>query len=450
MAEPVDRGTGATPVRRVAVRTLGCKVNTFESEQISTGLERTGQWVRVDDCGPADLYIVNSCTVTREADRQTRQVIRRCIRDNPNARVEVTGCYAEMDASACAEIEGVNLVVGNDLKLRIPELLQRMDRNDDLPRVVSSFDVDGLLAVPDPVLSGFGERSRAFVQIQQGCDQGCTFCIIHRARGASRSIPAERVLEQVRRLRLAGFEEFVLCGVDLGSWGADLDGAPNLADLVENILALAGAFRVRLGSLDPVHIDARIIDLMAAEERLCPHLHISMQSGHTLILKRMKRRYDSDLLHRCVELARSRIPRLVIGADVMTGFPTEEPAHFEATLGAVRDLGVAFPHVFPYSPREGTPAARIPRQVPVAERQARAQRVRELGEEVLADLLTAQVGTRQPALPEVVDATTGEGRARLDNYLQVRFRTGDDAPGGWRPVDIEGADRRMLHGSDAK
>ncbi len=435
-------------VRTVAVVTLGCKVNFYESEQILQSLVSSGQWARATDGIPGDLYVINSCTVTREADRQTRQAIRRCVRENPNARIVVTGCYAQMDAEACGAIDGVDLVVGNELKLKIPRMLPRLEAGE-LPRIVTEADVDDLLGLPDPLLRGFESRSRAFIQVQQGCDQGCTFCIIHRARGASRSLPAAGIVAQVSRLADAGFGEIVLCGVDLGSWGRDIDdGAHDFVSLVRQVLAVPGDFRVRLGSLDPVHIDDALIELMATEARLCPHLHVSMQSADTLILKRMKRRYDRETLYRVVDAARDAVSDLVIGADVMAGFPTEEPAHFRATLDAIADLCIAFPHVFPYSERPGTPAARIPRQVPHDERARRAARLREAGRAVLARTLDGWVGRTGAILVETGER--GRVHGRLENYLPVVADVPHDDSPAWRQVLLTGHDGTVLHGERAR
>ena len=442
-------------LRTVAIRTLGCKVNTYESGQILEGLERTGQWARAREADTPDLFVVNSCTVTKEADRQTRQEIRRCVRENPNALVVVTGCYAQMDANACGGIEGVDLVVGNALKLRIADIIPRLEAGL-VPRILTENDVDDLIGLPAPLLGGFDGRTRAFIQIQQGCDQGCTFCIIHRARGASCSMPAEGILAQVRRLADAGFNEFVLCGVDLGAWGQDRadSDTPDLVALMRRILALEGTFRVRLGSLDPVHITPELISLIASEPRLCAHLHISIQSGHTLILKRMKRRYDRDTLYDVVAQARAAIPDLVIGADLMAGFPTEEESHFQATLDAISDLHIVFPHVFPYSSRPGTPAARIPRQVPEAVRRQRARRLRHAGAVALAKTLESWVDRCEPVLVEFGNGSgpsapvTAQGTAfgRLENYLPVAFRSFEGERGIWGRARITAQDGSVLHG----
>ena len=431
----------------MSVRTLGCKVNACESEQILQGLIARGGWRAAREGREAGLFIVNSCTVTREAARQTRQEIRRCIRQNPDALVVVTGCHAQMQPESCAAIEGVDLVVGNRRKLEIPELIPRLERGD-LPRVLVPEDLDDeFLAVPDPALNGFHGRSRAFVQVQQGCNQGCTFCIIHRARGESRSAPPERVLAQVERLVDSGFREVVLCGVDLGAYGRDRDarGAATLCDLAREVLGLGGDFHVRLGSLDPSHLSDELLDLIATESRLCPHLHVSMQSGHTLILKRMKRRYDRELLFERVFAARSRIEDLILGADLIAGFPTEEDAHFHTTLTAVDELGIAFPHVFPYSERPGTPAARIPRQVPKATRAHRAARLRAAGTVALRRELERRVGSIVRALVEQHGARGACARGRLDNYLPVDIH-GPTADRGDRvPVRVTGhADGRLI------
>ncbi len=448
MAAGMDAAAGR--MRPVAIRTLGCKVNTYESEQILERLVRTGRYCAAAG-GEAELVIVNSCTVTREADRQTRQEIRRSVRDNPNALVVVTGCYAEMDAAACSQVDGVDLVVGNALKLRIPEILSRFEAGE-LPRIVTAHDAGDLLGLPDLLLSGFAERARAFVQIQQGCDQGCTFCIIHRARGASRSIAPEAIVRQVRRLAGSGFREFVLCGVDLGSWGRDLGAGNDFVTLLRSIIAVDDDFRIRLGSLDPVHIDPELVDLIAAEPRLCPHLHVSMQSGHTLILKRMKRRYDREALYRAVLGARDRIDDLVVGADVMAGFPTEDDEHFEATRRAIVELDVAFPHVFPYSPRPGTPAARIPRQVDAPTRQARAAALRETGREVLERTLHRFHGRHVDMLVEGTDGDGSLARGRLANYLPATavMPGADDVRGQWCRISISGNDGASLHGESAQ
>ena len=434
-----DRLPAGAP--RVGITTMGCKVNTYEAEFIAETLQ-ADQWQVVPATELADLYIINTCTVTSKADRRARQEVRRAIRRNPNAIIVVTGCYAQMSPQACANIPGVDLVLGNDRKLDIHMLLPELARGNLPPVMVG--DLDENVSLPDKLLAGYEGQTRAFVQIQQGCNQGCTFCIIHRARGPSRSLPLTLIRRQTERLALNGYPEIVLCGVDLGSWGEDLDSGAmqrfRLVDLIEELLRIntcgedRGPFRIRLGSIDPVHIDDRLIDLMAAEERLCPHLHISLQSGNTLILKRMKRRYTAEHVYERVARLRSRIPDLVLSADIMAGFPTESDEQFADTLTMLRDLDIAFPHVFAYSERPGTPAARIPddKQVPVGVRKERAALLRAAGAELQQALRRRILGTTSWVLPESADPRRpGFFRARADNYLPSVMAAKDIAQGRW-------------------
>lgn len=349
--------------KRVAFPSFGCKVNTFETEFIAQNLT-TASYQRVGASDSADLYIINTCTVTAEADRQARQLIRKLVRKSPKAWIVVTGCYAQMDAEACANIPGVDLVVGNSEKLDIPNLLDDLYQGR-LPPILLR-DIDQEISLPDQLLTGFEGRSRGFVQIQQGCDQGCTFCIIHVARGPNRSFSPQSIKRQCERLILNGYGELVLCGVDAGSYGSDFEGGmPGLGALLKSVLSLPGDFRIRLSSIDPVHISDEFIDLMAQSPRFCSQLHLSLQSASSLILKRMKRRASRELIYDRIAALREAVPDLVLSADILVGFPTETDEHFADTLTAIDELEIAYPHVFPYSAREGTPAARIPNQVPV-------------------------------------------------------------------------------------
>ena len=357
-----------------SISTLGCKVNLFESEHLAHTLNKKG-YTRTDDV--ADLCIINTCTVTAEADRQARQMVRRVIRDNPAAWIVVTGCYAQTDAQTCAEIPGVDLVVGNAAKLEIPNLLEELYANK-LPPILRG-EMDKEISLPSQLIGGFDGRVRAFLQIQQGCDQGCTFCIIHKARGPNRSFAAKLIRRQAERLIMNGYRELVICGVDIGSYGSDFSAdekCKNLTELLAELITIEGDFRLRLSSIDPAHITDELINLLAGSKRLCPQLHLSLQSANTLILKRMKRRATREMVYERIEKLRAAIPNLMLSADLMTGFPTETETQFNDTLNAVSDLEIAYPHVFAYSPRPGTPAARIPNQVPVAERKNRAAKIR--------------------------------------------------------------------------
>ncbi len=433
--------------RRVALPTLGCKVNAFETEVISQKLAGDA-WSRVGPRECADLYIINTCTVTAEADRQARQLVRRAIRQNRDARVVVTGCYAEMNPEACARIPGVDLVVGNSQKLDIPDLLDALYRGD-LPPVMLR-DIDREISLPDGLLQGYEGRTRAFVQIQQGCDQGCTFCIIHTARGPNRSFPAEMIRRQCERLIMNGYSELVLCGVDVGSYGTDLDDPDcSLTALLRSLLLLEGDYRIRLSSIDPAHITDELIELLGANtnERLCPQLHLSLQSANTLILKRMKRRATREVIHERISRLRLAVPDLVLSADILVGFPTESDQQFEDTLTAIEELQIAWPHVFAYSPRPGTPAAKIPRQVPKAVRKERARQARETGRQVWKRVALDQIGQRHRVLVESPGGTAVKrATGRAGNYYPVEFDADISVLKTWADVQITGVSGDRLIG----
>ncbi len=426
--------------KKVGITTLGCKVNTYESELIGETL-KTDDWQVVSNVEKADLYLINTCTVTREADRQARQEVRKVIKRNPEALVVVTGCYAQMDPQACADIPGVDLVLGNDRKLDMHALLPKLEKGE-LPKVLVG-DLDKHVSLPDQLLAGYDAHTRAFVQIQQGCDQGCTFCIIHVARGPSRSLPPSLIKRQVQRLVLNDYPEIVICGVDLGSYGDDFNNAEepfDLVDLLNELLALeydsANPFRIRLSSIDPHHITDRLIALIASESRICPHIHLSLQSGNTLILKRMKRRYDAAHVRERIGALRAVMPELVMSADVMVGFPTETEEQYLDTQQILQDIGVAFPHVFSYSERSGTPAARIPgpKQVEVVERKARNLRLRQSVETMQSDLRKSKVGLNAWVLPEKQSKKVGYTICRAEDYLAVLVPSGEVKVGKWIEV----------------
>lgn len=431
----------ASAAKQVAITTLGCKVNTYESELISEAL-RGQSWQVVAPNQKADLYLINTCTVTREADRQARQAVRKAVKLNPEALVVVTGCYAQIDAPACAAIPGVDLVLGNDQKLDVHQLLPKLERGE-LPQVMVG-DLDQHVSLPDKLLTGFEAHTRAFVQIQQGCDQGCTFCIIHVARGPSRSLAPSLIIRQVQRLVLNGYPEIVICGVDLGSYGEDFQ-TPEEFDLVSLLEALLqldydpeNPFRIRLSSIDPHHINQRLIDLLASEPRLCPHFHLSLQSGNTLILKRMKRRYNADQVRERIFALRAKMPELVMSADVMVGFPTETEEQYRDTEQMLKDLDIAFPHVFSYSERDGTPAARIPqaKQVSVAERKLRNKKLRLLGAALNAALRARSIGKRVWVLPEKHAKREGLTICRGEDYQTVLLPAEQVSLGRWTQCDL--------------
>jgi len=421
---PEREPAGDGPVRRVATTTMGCKVNQFETEAIRQALQGDA-FELVPFEAEADLYLVNTCTVTREADRQARQLVRRALRRNPEALMVVTGCYAQRDPEAVAAIPGVDLVLGNGEKLDVHGLIPDLAAGA-LPQVMVGSP-DEASAVPEGLLTRFESRTRGFLQVQQGCDQSCTFCIISSVRGGSRSVPVRHVVRQVDRWAAAGMHEFVVTGVDVGSYGADIDGGADLAGLLAAIAEREGDFRLRLSSLDPSHITDELVALFRDEPKICPHVHLSLQHGDAKVLKQMKRRYGPDLVRERVARLREAAPDLVLSADVLVGFPTEDEAAYERAEALVEELEIAYPHVFPFSPRPETPGGRIPenKQVPAPERKARAARMRAAGERIRSRVLERVVGRSQRVLVEEPDkAHPGWLRGRAPTYLPVRFPQG--------------------------
>jgi len=361
--------------------TFGCRLNAYESEII-----------RAHAANLDDVVIVNTCAVTTEAERQARQAIRRVIRKRPGTRIVVTGCAAQIDPEAWARLPGVARVFGNEDKLK------RESWEPDAQSSVS--DIMAARETAPHLLSQFTGRTRAFVQVQQGCNHRCTFCIIPFGRGPSRSVPVGAVVAQVRALVAQGYQEVVLTGVDIASYGPDLPGKPTLGQLIRRLLALIPELpRLRLSSLDPAAIDDDLWRLIAEEPRLMPHLHLSLQAGSDLILKRMKRRHQTASARAVIERARALRPGLAVGADLIVGFPTETEAHFAETLAFVEAAELPFLHVFPYSERSGTPASRMP-GVGVAIRRERAARLREAGNRMMGRFLVSQIGRTISLLSE--------------------------------------------------
>jgi len=430
-----------------ATTTLGCKVNLFESGLIGHSLQNI-DWQQVDHTDHADLYIVNTCTVTNEADRQARQAVRRLIRQNPQSLIVVTGCYAQISPEACADIPGVDLVLGNDRKLDLHELLPDLMQGKLPPVLVG--DVNEHVSLPENIIESCEGHTRAFVQVQQGCNQGCTFCVIHTARGPSRSFPVTLIKRQIERLVLNGYREVVLCGVDIGSYGEDLVNAGqhyNLTSLLREICRISGDFRLRISSIDPSYLDQELIEVLASEEKICPHFHLSLQSGNALILKRMKRRYTAEVMYERVAALTDKIPHAVYGADIMAGFPTESDQAFEDSVTMIESLNIAFPHVFSYSDRPGVPAARIPRQIPHEIRKQRTRTLINTGEKV-RDRLFADVLKRQYRVSVLVEKMvkddTGRSFGRSAEYLPVYLEGGSSVPGDLVYAQITGIEDGRL------
>ncbi|WP_428977686.1 tRNA (N(6)-L-threonylcarbamoyladenosine(37)-C(2))-methylthiotransferase MtaB [Rhodoligotrophos defluvii] len=377
-----------------------------------------------------NTIIINTCAVTAEAQRQARQAIRRARRERPQARIVVTGCAAQIDPASFAAMDEVDLVLGNEDKLKAaPWRRVGADFGAGAHEKVVVNEIMSVRETASHMVDGFAERTRAFVQIQNGCDHRCTFCIIPFGRGNSRSVPAGEVVAQVRNLVARGYREIVLTGVDITAYGADLPGKPSLGGLVRRVLRLVPELqRLRLSSLDSVEADEDLMRAIAEEERLMPHFHLSLQSGDDLILKRMKRRHLRGHSIAFCEAVRRLRPDAVFGADIIAGFPTETDEMFANSCRLVEECGLTFLHVFPYSPRPGTPAARMP-QVPGGTIKRRAAALRALGEQRLAGFLLGEVGARRQVLAET--ETTG----RTQHYAPVRLAE-PVTPGSVVEVDV--------------
>ena len=386
----------------------GCRLNAYETEAMK---ELAAQ------AGVQDAVIINTCAVTSEAVRKARQDIRKLRRDHPDARIIVTGCAAQTEPDTFARMAEVDLVIGNTEKMD-PTTWARL--TPDLIGQTEPVQVDDIMSVTETaghLIDGFGTRSRAYVQVQNGCDHRCTFCIIPFGRGNSRSVPAGVVVDQIKRLVNRGYAEVVLTGVDLTSWGADLPSAPKLGDLVMRILKLVPDLpRLRISSIDSIEVDDNLLAAIATEPRLMPHLHLSLQHGDDLILKRMKRRHLRDDAIRFCETARRLRPDMTFGADIIAGFPTETEEMFANSLALVRDCDLTWLHVFPYSARPGTPAARMP-AVNGAAIKDRAARLRAAGDAQVSTHLAAQIGRTHHILME------SPRMGRTEQFTEVTFAT---------------------------
>lgn len=389
--------------------TLGCRLNSYETEAMkelaaSAGVENT--------------VVVNTCAVTAEAVRKARQEIRKLRRENPDAKMIVTGCAAQIEPETFAKMPEVDLIIGNTEKMQ-PSAWQNL--SPDFIGDVEKVQVDDIMSVTETaghLIDGFGTRSRAYVQVQNGCDHRCTFCIIPFGRGNSRSVAAGVVVDQIKRLVDAGYNEVVLTGVDLTSWGADLPATPQLGDLVMRILRLVPDLqRLRISSIDSIEVDHALMEAIATESRLMPHLHLSLQAGDDMVLKRMKRRHLRDDAIRFCQDAKTLRPDMTYGADIIAGFPTETDAMFENSVKLIEECDLTWLHVFPYSIRQGTPAARMP-QVNGAVIKERAAILRGAGDQQVQRHLDAQIGVTHQVLME------NETMGRTEQFTEVSFATG--------------------------
>jgi threonylcarbamoyladenosine tRNA methylthiotransferase MtaB len=409
----------------------GCRLNMYETEAMKELVAQSGL---------TNTIVINTCAVTSEAVRKAKQDIRKLRRQNPDAKLIITGCAAQTEPKTFSEMQEVDVVIGNTEKMQPSTWAGLADGFGTEP-----VQVDDIMSVTETaghLIDGFGTRSRAYVQVQNGCDHRCTFCIIPFGRGNSRSVPAGVVVDQIKRLVDKGYAEIVLTGVDMTSWGADLPATPRLGDLVLRILKLVPDLpRLRISSIDSIEVDPALMQAIATEPRLMPHLHLSLQHGDDLILKRMKRRHLRDDAIRFTEDAMSLRPEMTFGADIIAGFPTETEAHFENSLALVKDCNLTWLHVFPYSVRNGTPAARMP-QVNGRDIKSRAARLRAAGETQVALHLNAQIGQSHEVLME--RPTMG----RTQQFAEVIF-TAPQAEGKIITTDITSASATQLQGRAA-
>lgn len=415
--------------------TFGCRLNAYESEVMRDNALAAGL---------SNAIIVNTCAVTGEAMRQARQAIRKARRQHPDAQLIVTGCGAQVDPAMFADMKEVDHVIGNAEKMKPQSFVDLAIGSAEKVQVNDIFSVT---ETAGHLIEGFEGKARAFVQIQNGCNHRCTFCIIPYGRGNSRSVPAGEVVDQIRRLVDNGYGEVVLSGVDITSWGADMPGAPTLGRLVQQILIhVPDLPRLRISSIDSIEVDAPLFEAMVSEQRLMPHLHLSLQAGDNMILKRMKRRHSrEDAIRFCTDI-RARRPDIVFGADIIAGFPTETDEMFAQSMALVSECDLTWLHVFPYSEREGTPAARMP-QLPHSVRKERAARLRALGDRQVERFLDAQCGKTVPVLIERRVESGGQAAAlgHSPHFAPVHIE-GAWQPGDMVTVTIAGRDGSILRG----
>ena len=420
----------------VKVVTFGCRLNTYESEVMREHAKKAG----LDN-----TIIVNTCAVTAEAERQARQSIRKLRRENPDAKIVVTGCAAQVHTDDFAQMNEVDKVVGNDEKMQAKTYEDFASPFIGHNQKVIVNDIMDVCEVASHMVSAFDGHTRAFIQVQNGCNHRCTFCIIPYGRGNSRSVAMGEIVAQVRKLVKQGYQEVVLTGVDISSYGEDLPGSPTLGQMVRRVLNLVPDLpRLRISSIDCIEIDEDLFKVIASEPRLMPHMHLSLQSGDTMILKRMARRHSRQDIIALVHRLRACRPDIAIGADIIAGFPTETDEMFQNTLDIIQQCGIVWVHAFPYSERKGTPAERIPKQVPMSLRKKRAKQLRELSATMQSDFLQSLVGTTQSVLVE----KNTQGYA--PNYAPVKIQ-GDSIPEGEiHDIYIVGTDGKRLLGKLAK
>lgn len=430
--------------KRVGIVTLGCKVNQYESASLAGLFQEQGYQI-VDFEDTADLYIINTCTVTHLSDRKSRQLIRRSTRKNPDALVVVTGCYAQTSTSEILKIPGVDLIVGTRNRFKIVELVKTAVKGRKPLVAVSAYDAgDQFEEIPSMPLSG---RARAFLKIQEGCDNCCTYCIVPVARGPLRSRKPENVLKTARQLVEGGFKEIVLTGIHTGAYGRDLGGDLTLSALLRSLNDIPGLLRLRLSSIEPNDITPELVEVLAGSEKFCRHLHVPLQSGDDQVLERMGRRYNTWEYLRLVEVLRDNIPDLGLTTDVIVGFPGEREVEFLNTYRFVEKISFSRLHVFKFSPRRGTPAAAYPDQVDPPTSDQRSHNLIRLGEKMAARFASSLVGMELAVLVErSLPDYGGLYEGLTDNYVRIVFPGDEDLPGQVVRVKPEGLKDNHLIG----
>lgn len=425
--------------RKVAFFTLGCKTNQYESEAMASVFRREGfETVPFDE--KADVYVINTCTVTHLGDRKSRQVIRKAVKKNPDAVIAVTGCYAQTSPGEVLDIPGVDLVIGTADRDKIVQLI---DETEKSPLPVNAVrDIMTNRSFEDMPILEYENRTRAFVKIQEGCNNFCTYCIIPYARGPLRSRAPEKVLGEVEKLVNEGFGEIVLTGIHIGAYGAGLEDKTDLADLVIKAALIPGLKRLRLGSVEPLDITPRLIHAISEIRTICRHLHIPLQSGDDYILKKMNRTYNSFEFDRLVGAIRGQIPEIAITTDVIVGFPGETDERFENTYEFIKDIGFSKTHVFRYSPRKGTPAADFADQVSAEDKDSRSKRLIALDRENQKRFARKLIGqTTEVLVEQLVHTEEDLWEGLTDNYIRILLKSSSDLKGDFvevRAVKLQG------------
>lgn len=413
--------------------TLGCKVNQNESEALAALFRGQGYEV-VDPAEAADVFVINTCTVTHLADRKSRQMIRRVVKTNPQAKVVVMGCYSQTSPEEVREISGVDLVVGTSERSRIVDFLEHLDKTGGKPpSLVKGVAEEKVFE--DLEIARISGRARVYLKVQEGCEQFCSYCIIPYARGPIRSRPLDKALGEAEKLIRAGFKEIILTGIHLGAYGRDLETGLNLDVLLSKLLTLDKSVRWRLSSLEPTEVTDHIIMLMGENKNFCPHLHLPLQSAHDQILRAMKRPYDTGDYEGVLKKIRRAVPNVNITTDIMVGFPGETEEHFREYLSYVERMAFGALHVFQYSPRRGTPAASYPEQVAAAQKEDRSHRLIALGRRLTKAYAAKNSGQRLMVLAEK-EVKEGFWEGHSENYIKIRFNANGVERGKIVPVTL--------------